>query len=375
MNCISVLQKIAAQALTAEGKPVAPVAWECNCLEEVCGACTMIINGRVRQACTALVDKLLADRPGEIELRPMTKFPVIRDLVVDRSRMFETMKKIEAWLPVDSYDDLGPGTRQSQEQQQMAYTLSKCMTCGCCLEACPQYLEDRIDAAARRERRRSSTAANGRSTTVPSWARSPSPWWTCSTPTPSAPMNAGRAARRLDRRRRHPGLRQRPELRAGLSQGDPPDHLDRPHGPRRHVAHAEEDLRPLSAFAVRRLVAAFPSQRRRLAAGRLGVFPDGRSKNRSAPFVLPFSRVFYDASDVEPHGLGQGLLDPPHLLKDLVSGLLVLDLAHTIHLTLVPFAPGSARTWASRRATNPGTSSATRPACRRPVRRPRARAR
>ena len=48
----------------------------------------MVINGRVRQACTALVDRLLGQRPTEIELRPMTKFPVLRDLMVDRSRMF-----------------------------------------------------------------------------------------------------------------------------------------------------------------------------------------------------------------------------------------------------------------------------------------------
>jgi succinate dehydrogenase / fumarate reductase iron-sulfur subunit len=117
------------------------VAWDCNCLEEVCGACTMVINGRVRQACTALVDRLLADDPARIELRPMTKFPVVRDLVVDRSRMFETLKKIRAWLPVDSYLDMGPGSRQSQDNQELAYVLSKCMTCGCCLEACPQYLK------------------------------------------------------------------------------------------------------------------------------------------------------------------------------------------------------------------------------------------
>ncbi len=140
MNCISVLQNIAAIARTAEGVPTTPVAWECNCLEEVCGACTMLINGRVRQACTALVDRLLRDRPGVIELRPMTKFPVIRDLVVDRSRIFETLKRVKAWVPVDSYLDLGPGPRQSQENQEMAYVLSKCMSCGCCLEACPQYL-------------------------------------------------------------------------------------------------------------------------------------------------------------------------------------------------------------------------------------------
>ena len=148
MNDQPPCKKIAALGRTAEGKPVAPVAWDCNCLEEVCGACTMIINGRVRQACTALIDRLLEARPGEIELRPMTKFPVIRDLVVDRSRMFATLKKIKAWLPVDSYYDIGAARRQSQENQQIAYVLSKCMTCGCCLEACPQYLKIEL---ARRE--------------------------------------------------------------------------------------------------------------------------------------------------------------------------------------------------------------------------------
>ncbi len=71
----------------------------------------------------------------------MTKFPVIRDLLVDRSRMFACLEKILAWLPVDSYLDMGPGPRQSQETQQMAYLYSKCMTCGCCLEACPQFLK------------------------------------------------------------------------------------------------------------------------------------------------------------------------------------------------------------------------------------------
>jgi len=141
MNVISALQKIAATSRTAEGQEVAPVAWECNCLEEVCGACTMVINGRVRQACTALVDRLLEERPAGIELRPMSKFPVLRDLVVDRARMFETLKKIRAWLPVDSYLHMGPGPRQSQDNQELAYVLSKCMTCGCCLEACPQYLK------------------------------------------------------------------------------------------------------------------------------------------------------------------------------------------------------------------------------------------
>src|ERR1039458_3080329 len=69
MNVISALQKIAESPVTADGRNVAPVVCECNCLEEVCGSCTMVINGRVRQACSALIDTLLNDNPDGIELR------------------------------------------------------------------------------------------------------------------------------------------------------------------------------------------------------------------------------------------------------------------------------------------------------------------
>jgi succinate dehydrogenase / fumarate reductase iron-sulfur subunit len=141
MNVISALQKIAESPVTVQEQKVAPVVWECNCLEEVCGSCTMLINGRVRQACSALIDHLLKDDPNGIELRPMTKFPVVRDLMVDRSRLFASLEKVKAWVPVDSYYDMGPAPRQSQEQQEFAYEYSKCMSCGCCLEACPQFLK------------------------------------------------------------------------------------------------------------------------------------------------------------------------------------------------------------------------------------------
>lgn len=148
MNVISVLQRIAARSKTADGQAVAPVAWDCNCLEEVCGACTMVINGRVRQACSALVDKLLADRPDEIELAPMTKFPVLRDLMVDRSRLFRALQEVKAWIPADGYYDQGPGPRISPADQEAMYPLSECMSCGCCLDACPQYLKIEVERLA-----------------------------------------------------------------------------------------------------------------------------------------------------------------------------------------------------------------------------------
>jgi succinate dehydrogenase / fumarate reductase iron-sulfur subunit len=137
MNVISALMEIRKKPVTVTGQKVTPVVWECVCLEEVCGSCTMIINGRVQQSCSALVDAI-APNGQTIVLEPMTKFPVVRDLVVDRQRMFDDLKRVKAWIQIDGSHALGPGPRQSPENQEEAYPLARCMTCGCCLEACPQ---------------------------------------------------------------------------------------------------------------------------------------------------------------------------------------------------------------------------------------------
>jgi succinate dehydrogenase / fumarate reductase iron-sulfur subunit len=140
MNMISVLQAIAANPVAADGRKVAPLNYDAGCLEEVCGSCTMLINGRVRQACSALIDQIRRARgDGPITLQPMTKFPVIRDLIVDRTRMFENLKRIKAWIAVDGYYNQGPGPNIDPATQDVLYALSRCMTCGCCLEACPQF--------------------------------------------------------------------------------------------------------------------------------------------------------------------------------------------------------------------------------------------
>jgi succinate dehydrogenase / fumarate reductase iron-sulfur subunit len=136
MNVISILMAIQRNPKTKDGRTVPPVVWEQACLEEVCGSCTMIVNGRVRQACTALVDSI-APNGETVTLEPMTKFPLVRDLIVDRSRMFEHLKKVKAWIALDGTHDLGPGPRVAPEVQEEAYPLSRCMTCGCCVEACP----------------------------------------------------------------------------------------------------------------------------------------------------------------------------------------------------------------------------------------------
>jgi succinate dehydrogenase / fumarate reductase, iron-sulfur subunit len=134
LNVVLCLKEIQKNPKTFDGRPTTPVNWESSCLEEVCGICTMVINGKVRQACSALIDEL----GTTITIEPMTKFPLVRDLVVDRSRLFESLKRVKAWSPIDGTHALGPGPRVSKEEQQENYVMSRCFSCGCCLEVCPQ---------------------------------------------------------------------------------------------------------------------------------------------------------------------------------------------------------------------------------------------
>jgi succinate dehydrogenase / fumarate reductase iron-sulfur subunit len=134
-NVIAALMELQLSPVMANGEPAQSlIGWEANCLEEVCGACSMNINGVPRQACSTL----LKDLEKPIVLEPLHKFPLVRDLMVDRSRMFESLKKVKAFIKIDGTHDLGPGPRVSQEVQTEAYPYSNCMTCGCCLEVCPQ---------------------------------------------------------------------------------------------------------------------------------------------------------------------------------------------------------------------------------------------
>lgn len=140
LNVISALMEIRKNPVTADGKQTTPPVWDMSCLEQVCGICTMVIDGKVRQSCSALIDDLLLATGGDtITLEPMSKFPNIRDLKVDRSEMFEHLKKVEAWIELDGTYPLGPGPLVSNDLAQERYAYSRCMTCGCCLEACPQY--------------------------------------------------------------------------------------------------------------------------------------------------------------------------------------------------------------------------------------------
>ena len=119
------------------GKHTTRIAWECSCLQGVCGSCAMVINGSPSLACETFVRDLVRDGSDTITIRPLRKFPVIHDLVVDRSVIFENLKKTSMFI--GEYKPSDPGSRKKREFDHQ-YTAAKCLKCGLCLEVCPNYV-------------------------------------------------------------------------------------------------------------------------------------------------------------------------------------------------------------------------------------------
>ena len=114
----------------ADGNPTRSVEWECSCLQKKCGACAMVISGRPCLAC----DAKLTDLKKEITVEPLRKFPVVCDLVVDRSILYENLKTLKLWLKEDAV--------LPDRYRDLAYEASECIQCGCCLEVCPNFYPD-----------------------------------------------------------------------------------------------------------------------------------------------------------------------------------------------------------------------------------------
>ena len=206
MNVISAMMEIAANPVTADGRDTTPITYDSNCLEEICGSCAMLINGKARMACSALVENL--EQPIKIE--PLSKFPLVRDLQVDRSVLFENLMRVKAWVPVDGTYDLGSGPRVFPQQQEANYPLSNCISCTCCMEVCPQFNEDTgfVGAATIAQVKLFNNHPTGK-------------------------VFAEERLRASVGRRRHSGVRIRAKLRRSLPQADPAHQCHLRHQPRR----------------------------------------------------------------------------------------------------------------------------------------------
>ncbi len=109
-----------------------PIAWQCGCMEKKCGACAMLINGYPRLACSSILKDV--EKRGKIKLEPFHKFPLVKDLIVDRSAMFDALKEMKIWLVEKKY---------VQNDLALQASVGECLACGCCLEVCPNFMSQK----------------------------------------------------------------------------------------------------------------------------------------------------------------------------------------------------------------------------------------
>ena len=120
-----------------------PVAYESDCRESVCGACGITVNGRPHGGTahtTTCMQRLRQFEDAQlVRLEPLRAhtFPVIRDLVVDRSALDRVLAAgasvaIDAGQAPDA--DATPDT---QETVEAALDYAACIGCGACVAACP----------------------------------------------------------------------------------------------------------------------------------------------------------------------------------------------------------------------------------------------
>jgi succinate dehydrogenase / fumarate reductase iron-sulfur subunit len=94
----------------------------------VCGGCAIVINGTPALACATFINDIKGD---ELILEPLSKFPVVADLIVDRSIIYENLKQAQAYLENEAVF--------SSKHYDQQYSVAKCLKCGLCLEVCPNY--------------------------------------------------------------------------------------------------------------------------------------------------------------------------------------------------------------------------------------------
>ena len=113
-----------------DGNSADKIAFKQSCLQKKCGSCAMLINGKPGLACGTRLSEL----DDYVKLEPLKKFPVVEDLIVDRTIMNDNLKQMKVYLDGDAI--------VNEKRNELSYEASRCLQCGCCLEVCPNFAID-----------------------------------------------------------------------------------------------------------------------------------------------------------------------------------------------------------------------------------------
>ena len=126
--------------LIKEGKD--PIAFDHDCREGICGMCSMYINGRPHgpwHANTVCQLHMRAYHDGDtivVEPWRANAFPVVKDLVVDRSA-FDRIIQAGGYISVNTGNAVDANAiAVEKEKADMAFAAAACIGCGACVAAC-----------------------------------------------------------------------------------------------------------------------------------------------------------------------------------------------------------------------------------------------
>jgi len=109
------------------------LAFRYACRVGMCGSCAMVVNGRERWACRTRLQSL---GPGQVTVRPLYHFSLLRDLVVDMTPFAAKLRDVGAALtPRDGAESYALVSGLSAERYQIDLAI-ECIGCGMCVSAC-----------------------------------------------------------------------------------------------------------------------------------------------------------------------------------------------------------------------------------------------
>ncbi len=109
-----------------------------SCRMGICGSCAMVVNGKPRLACEAMVSKV--GRAGPITVEPMRGHPILRGLVTDFDEFFDKHRSVKPWVmrnnPQERFNT-AKEFKQTDEERDTFLPFAECIKCGLCVDACP----------------------------------------------------------------------------------------------------------------------------------------------------------------------------------------------------------------------------------------------
>lgn len=128
------------EQLTLKGEE--PIAFDSDCREGICGMCSLMINGdahgpEVTTTCQLHMRSFSDGETITIEPWRAQAFPLVRDLIVDRSA-FDRVIQAGGYISVNTGAAVEANNLQVQKHKaDRAFDTATCIGCGACVAACP----------------------------------------------------------------------------------------------------------------------------------------------------------------------------------------------------------------------------------------------